>query len=142
MACTADGASTNRHSAGGLAHTQLSYSPSMEKVNSEDAFTHPPSPLPRSTTSHHRQKKKQWSQSDDACEGLEQTAAPGGQDRYPEQSPQSSSFLNHICSKGAAWFGSGAAAIEKFGCMVNLIDVRFCPELNCPELMYYFITEF
>lgn len=44
VACTTDGASTNWHSAGGLAHTQLSYSPSMEKVNSEDAFTHTPSP--------------------------------------------------------------------------------------------------
>lgn len=45
VACTADSASMNRRSAGGLAHTQLSYSPSMEKVNSEDAFAHtPPTP--------------------------------------------------------------------------------------------------
>lgn len=103
VACTADSASMNRRSAGGLAHTQLSYSPSMEKVNSEDAFAHSPPThthtLPRSTTSHHRQKTKQWSQSDDACEGLDQTAATGGHDRYPAQCSPSSCFLYHICSK-------------------------------------------
>lgn len=94
-------------------HTAFIQSKHREGKQWRRFHTHP-FPLPRSMTSHHRQKKKQWSQSDDACEGLDQTAAPGGHDRYPEQSSPSSSFLNHICLKEAskAWFGSCAAASE------------------------------
>lgn len=56
VACTADSASTNCHSAGALAHTQLSYSPSMEKVNSEDAPARPPPP----STHTHTARRPAW----------------------------------------------------------------------------------
>lgn len=105
--------------------------------------THP-SPLPHSTTSHHRHKKKNngakvmmrvkvWTRQllQEVMTGTRNNARQlvFSESHLLERSLQSLVWILCCCQ----W---------KFGCMVNLIDDRFCPELNCPELMHYFITEF
>lgn len=97
-ACTADGASTNRHSAGGLAHTQLSYCSGMEKVNSEDAskraHTHLQTQrnIPPQTEKNKTMEPRWW------CV-WRSASCYGDHDRYPDPRSPSSCFLDHICSK-------------------------------------------
>lgn len=122
-ACTAEGASTNRHSPGGLAHTQLSYCSGMEKVNSEDAskracastHTHTLTDAARHPTTDGK-KTKQWSQNDDACEG--QPAAMEVMTGTRIHANQAHVFWITSARKKlslAAWFEFSAAASESLG---------------------------